>query len=384
MREYVLTPQFRKLLIEGKEDEARAATLIKAGAFEVRAVSDGEDAGTVDIIASTADRDRWGDRVSVKGWKLKNFRANPVILWSHEHGVPPVGRAKKVWAEDGKLIKRVEFTPEDLNPFGAMIGAMVKGRFLNAASVGFEALKWVPTKADKDEDSEELQARYPYALDFQQQELLESSIVTIPANPFALAQARAAGIDTKPMAELASQMLDAEAPIGPLLSKSWYERAYADARESCATVIDLGASAPTDTEPQADEAVAQEPVMTAREKVAAARKQLEDAKAAAIDLATDMQSAIVEACGELEVALRDCAELGVEIAEGTIERLKACAHVVGTKLPQPEPVEEPVVEAQPDKQLSADDLAEVADLMSDVVAKAVDVALGAHKGRLQD
>jgi hypothetical protein len=377
MRKYVLTPQFHKLLSDGDEEEARSSTLIKDGYVELAAGSKDPDAA-IPFIASTGDRDRYGDRVSPSGWKLKHFKKNPVILWCHEHGVPPVGRAVKIAVTDGQLIKHVQFQPLEIYPFGHMIGQMVRHKFLNATSVGFNALKFEPTKIGSDENEEELRSMYPYALDFKSQELLESSVVTVPANPFALAQARAAGIDVTPMTEHATKILDKALPTGPLLGAAWYERAYTDTREET-TMVDLGANK-TDPQPEPAAKPEEEKEMKPREKLAKAVAQLKDAKANLADMATGFQAAVVDAVSELEATLKDCDEFGIELADGTVDRLKAHAHRIAKVLPA-EPVPEPE-----EKELTIEDVdAIVSAIASDGKLERIVVqALDAHTGRLSD
>ena len=62
---------------------------------------------------------------------------------------------------------------------------MVKGGWLKTVSVGFQPVEWVAAK-DKSR---------PGGVDFKKQTLLEISIVPLPANPNALIQAKAAGVD---------------------------------------------------------------------------------------------------------------------------------------------------------------------------------------------
>ena len=51
------------------------------------------DKKTIDFVFSdeTIDRDR--EIIRVNGWDIKNFKKNPIILWAHNHGGLPIGRA---------------------------------------------------------------------------------------------------------------------------------------------------------------------------------------------------------------------------------------------------------------------------------------------------
>ncbi len=146
-----------------------------------------DDSRSVDFTISTASVDRYGDTVSVDGWKLSNFRKNGVVLWMHDNTMLPVGKALDTRIEGGKLKSRVEFTPPGMARFNDTVFDMIKGGFLSATSVGFIPLKYAFV-----DDPERR-----FGIDFQEQELLEFSIVTVPANPEALIEGRAAPADVE-------------------------------------------------------------------------------------------------------------------------------------------------------------------------------------------
>lgn len=152
----------------------------------------------LNFILSTPAIDRHGDTVAQTGWKLENYRKNPVVLFGHDQQSPPVGRAPNILLEGDVLVaKGVQFTPKDLNPFGYMIGEMYRQKFMNAVSVGF-----LPSKWKENED------RGGLAMDFEEQELLEFSAVPVPANPEALQAAKASGIEMAPLVAWAEKILD--------------------------------------------------------------------------------------------------------------------------------------------------------------------------------
>ena len=141
------------------------------------------DDGSVSFIASTATPDRYGDTIEQAGWNLSAYQKNPVLLWAHSHSEPPVGRVVSMSVKDGNLVAdRVEFTTDEVNPFGAKVGRMVKAGFLNAVSVGFLPSKFEPRKSSDGSFT---------GYNFQEQELLELSVVPVPANPEALLQNKA-------------------------------------------------------------------------------------------------------------------------------------------------------------------------------------------------
>ncbi len=154
-----------------------------------------EATGRATFIYNTEDVGRDGHIVRNRGIHLDNYRTNPVILWAHDDEAPPVGRAIEINAGDPASRVTVEFTPRDLYPFGDMVGRMITARFLNCVSES-----WNPLKAKIRSGGE--------GYDFLEVDLLEVSIVPVPALPQAVATARAAGIDTTPMLEWSQQHLD--------------------------------------------------------------------------------------------------------------------------------------------------------------------------------
>lgn len=146
------------------------------------------DSRSMLFTISTASVDRMGDTIDVKGWKLDNYRKNPVVLWGHDASSLPVGKAK-VWIEGSKLKADSEFTPPGMARFNDTVFDMLKGGFLNATSVGFQPIKYAFT-----EDPQR-----KFGIDFMEQELLEFSVVSVPANPEALIDAKSAGIDIEPL-----------------------------------------------------------------------------------------------------------------------------------------------------------------------------------------
>lgn len=190
----------------GSIDEFRAAAKAEGGApsdSRVRSAVDTEvkagegDSRTLTFTISSAAVDRMGDTIAVEGWKLDAYRKNPVVLWGHDGSSLPVGKATKIWIENGKLKAETEFTPAGMARFNDVVFEMYKAGFLSATSVGFRPLKYAFT--------EDPSRRY--GIDFLEQELMEFSAVTVPANAEALIEGRSAGIDIGPMLEWAEQQL---------------------------------------------------------------------------------------------------------------------------------------------------------------------------------
>ena len=147
------------------------------------------DSRKATFIASSEDVDRYGDIIRSDGWQLDNFRTNPVLLFGHRSRELPIGRVNNIYTNDAKqLIAEAEFASKEVNDFADSVYKMVKAGFLNGASVGF-----APTKMPNDIKDPTTNAWTGY--EFIAQELLELSVVSIPALPGALAIARSLGID---------------------------------------------------------------------------------------------------------------------------------------------------------------------------------------------
>lgn len=203
-------------LAEWKKNPIVGVQLRKEYAVQVKA----EAEGPVEIIISTAAVDRMGDTIAVEGWKLDNYRKNPVVLFAHDSLSLPVGRSLREWTDGGALRSQVEFTPHEMNPLGASVGAMVRGGFLRAASVGFAPLEWAANEERKSEHW------WGPAIDYKRQELLEYSIVPIPANPEALVGAKSAGIDLAPIKAWAERALDLADGAGVRVPRAMLEEAW--------------------------------------------------------------------------------------------------------------------------------------------------------------
>jgi len=144
----------------------------------------GGDQRAIRFTISTDTVDRENDVIAIGGWDLSNYRRNPTVLWSHDATRLPIGRAFDVRVVDGCLKASVEFIPEDTPEGGAFaesVYRLARQGFIAATSVGFRPTKWQYT-SDKARGADDW---FP-GIDFEEQELVELSIVTVPANPEAL------------------------------------------------------------------------------------------------------------------------------------------------------------------------------------------------------
>jgi HK97 family phage prohead protease len=195
MRKLLTVDEFRAAAI--KDSTVRPeGTVVRLAAADPQAVAD--EGRKLRFVFSDGTVDRAGDSIDPEGWEIDSFMDNPVALWSHDSSSPPIGRASNVGASGGKLMGDIEFMPADISPFADSIFRMVKAGFVKAVSVGFMPIEW---KFAQDNDR-------PFGVNFSKQELLEISVCPVPCNPNALQEAKSMGIDTWPIREWASKLLD--------------------------------------------------------------------------------------------------------------------------------------------------------------------------------
>lgn len=137
------------------------------------------------IRATDETKDRDGDKISFKGWDLKNYRKNPVFLWAHDYTSVPIGAAKKIVLDrtEKAMYMVHRFPTKGVFPFADMILQLYSEKIINAGSVGFLPYEW-----DKLEEDEE-EKKTPGRFHFKKQELLEHSGCAVPANPSAVQDA---------------------------------------------------------------------------------------------------------------------------------------------------------------------------------------------------
>lgn len=139
--------------------------------------------GSFIAVASTNSVDRHGEVVDNNGWDLKAYKKNPVILWGHDHTEPAIGVSKKTWVEGVGKKAKLMITPvlHDVTDKAKAIKQLVEMGIIRTLSVGFRPLE------SKD------------GVTFDKNELLEISMVNVPANADAMMMAykglKKAGVD---------------------------------------------------------------------------------------------------------------------------------------------------------------------------------------------
>ena len=156
--------------------------------FKTKLLAENDNSRVITFTLSASSEDRVGDTLDVGGWRLENYKLNPVVLWGHEQRDLPVGKMVEIGVKGNKLVGSIQFATAEEYDFADTVFKLLKGGYLNAGSVGFRPTKW--TFNDKG------------GIDFTEQELLEFSIVTVPCHPLALVNAKAAGVNLSPLVKV--------------------------------------------------------------------------------------------------------------------------------------------------------------------------------------
>lgn len=121
--------------------------------------------------------DRMGEIVDQASWDTKNYMNNPLILWGHDPSDPEnvLGQGVSLDLNNaGKSYITAQFDEAEINPRADMVFRQLIKRTLRCVSAGF-----INHTYEHDDDTPVLKDN----------ELLEVSIVPIPANPRAVALA---------------------------------------------------------------------------------------------------------------------------------------------------------------------------------------------------
>lgn len=136
------------------------------------------------FTASTPGVKRDGLDLRAQGWRLDDYRRNPVFLWCHDRTKPPIGM---VTAEAGETLRTaVSFDQDD--EFARKVESKYRRGFLNAVSVGWDFVDSSGSRIDARSLSvQRLRDEAFYSL-------TETSGVPVPADPLALKDAQRAGL----------------------------------------------------------------------------------------------------------------------------------------------------------------------------------------------
>jgi len=174
-----------------------------------------EDAGLVSAVVSTEDVDRDGDVIRQEGWDLSHFAAHPILLASHNYRglTNQIGEWTQMQVEGSLLVGHAKYYIGEGNE-EADWGFKLASKGRAAFSVGF-----VPDMSK----AKQIEANGNISYEFQGQELLEVSQVTVPSNPQALQAMK--GMNLHPevevlveemLGDMAKELVEVQLPPEPI------------------------------------------------------------------------------------------------------------------------------------------------------------------------
>lgn len=153
---------------------------------EIRKVD--EEKRTVEFVASDNSVDSYGTVLPVDKWDLTRYAGNGIVGYMHDvygdswtKSADPddiIGKGV-AFVEEDKLVVRITFEPKELNERADKIFRKIQFGSLHAVSVGFRSTA-------KGHKGDEERGEDPNVYYYGGMELLEVSVVNIPANANAL------------------------------------------------------------------------------------------------------------------------------------------------------------------------------------------------------
>lgn len=204
-----------------------------------------KDTRSARFIMTDETKDSYGDIVRAKGCDMSRFESNPIALLNHNSNL-----ILGTWSDVNRIAKRIEGTvtiaEEGTAPHVDMAFNLMSQGILRAASIGF-LLRDYDVIVDDDGHFE--------GFDMTDWELTECSVVSIPANPSALAKSIKSG-DTIAL-DFIEQVLDTytRTAAGLIVAKADLEAIRNEGLGKGETIvvdIDLGAGDDAGADP-ADE-----------------------------------------------------------------------------------------------------------------------------------
>jgi HK97 family phage prohead protease len=170
---------------EGEADEDDDDDLDRSWRGLQRKTHAGQVSG-LEFVLSDDTPDRLDDIIQADGWDLKNFKRNPIALFNHNSDFP-IGKWRNLRVEKNELRGHLELAPEGTSQRIDEIRKLIDAKILKAVSVGFRPLE----HKRRDEDEKDYRG---FGHRFIRSELVETSLVSVPANPNALAVAKSLNI----------------------------------------------------------------------------------------------------------------------------------------------------------------------------------------------
>lgn len=139
---------------------------------------------TLRSVITTADPDRAGDVVVTRGLRNRaEYLRNPVVLWAHDRGQPPIGTCISLAVEETRIVAETRFAKGVA--FAEELFRLYEQGVLRGWSIGF-----LPRRAKLRPAGAEGRR----GLLIEEWDLLEYSAVPVPENPAALTLAITKGL----------------------------------------------------------------------------------------------------------------------------------------------------------------------------------------------
>lgn len=113
--------------------------------------------------------DRMGDVVEIGGLDLASFKQNPIALWQHD-ARNPIGTWENVRKSGNRLVGKLKLAAAGTSQLVDRLREFIEQGILQSVSIGFRMIEAEPIE------------KGGWALRFTKSELLECSVVSIPAN----------------------------------------------------------------------------------------------------------------------------------------------------------------------------------------------------------
>ena len=164
------------------------------------------DTGILDFVLSDATVDHYEDVIEPAGWNLATFKKNPIALFNHDANFP-IGQWGNLGVRDGALRGRLQMAPAGTSPRIDEVRALIAAGILRAVSVGFRPIESTPRPNSS-------------GVRYLKQELIETSLCAVPANPSALLQAKALGVSKETLKMIFKQQHGSEATLTERIARS--------------------------------------------------------------------------------------------------------------------------------------------------------------------
>lgn len=124
--------------------------------------------GTFEATITTSEKDRHMESIDTAGINTENWMKNPVVLYGHDYQSLPIGKGISLKAMKNKMTSKFQLAVNEY-PFAKTVADLITGGYLSAVSIGGIVRQW-------NEDYTEIQVM----------DMVEFSVVPVPANPSAL------------------------------------------------------------------------------------------------------------------------------------------------------------------------------------------------------